>query len=410
MASRGRPRPSTGRPTGGACWTCSRRTRRRRYDDLWRTWVARDEDLPLLDARAAARAAVRRGRSPRPATGSCRGRSATRCGRGGSTTRPGCSTTPTTVLGAARRDRGRRGRRRPDPARPTCGSRSRATDGFAAALDEADAELDAIERYQAAADAEPVGARTSSPRSGLWGATPEADLAAAKAAFAAGDLEAAVSVVRCGPLGLDVGRGRRPGPAGERVGAGAGAGRGPRPVRADDPEPSAAYARGRRLHALDVAAAGRMMARPLEPGEVPGRVRTASPAGPGDRRPAPQSPAPTTVAPTRRSRTLHSPPLRTSRRARPPTSTTRERDRLMGMRRPRPSHEILSGDSADVYFARAEAILEREGLDPLVTMEVFTREDGRPVRDRRGQEPARPRPRPRPTRPRPSSRRSTTAT
>ncbi len=27
-----------------------------RFDDLWRTWVARDEDLPLLDARTAARA------------------------------------------------------------------------------------------------------------------------------------------------------------------------------------------------------------------------------------------------------------------------------------------------------------------------------------------------------------------
>ena len=46
----------------------------------------------------------------------------------------------------------------------------------------------------------------------------------------------------------------------------------------------------------------------------------------------------------------------------------------MGMRRPRPSAEILSGDSADVYFARAESILAREGLDPVVTMEVFTRE------------------------------------
>ncbi len=47
----------------------------------------------------------------------------------------------------------------------------------------------------------------------------------------------------------------------------------------------------------------------------------------------------------------------------------------MGMTRTRPSREILSGDSADVYFARAESILEREGLDPLVTMEVFTRQD-----------------------------------
>ena len=47
----------------------------------------------------------------------------------------------------------------------------------------------------------------------------------------------------------------------------------------------------------------------------------------------------------------------------------------MGMLRARPSHEILSGDSADVYFARADAILDEEGLDPLVTMEVFARED-----------------------------------
>ena len=47
----------------------------------------------------------------------------------------------------------------------------------------------------------------------------------------------------------------------------------------------------------------------------------------------------------------------------------------MGLQRTRPSLEILSGDSADVYFARAESILESEGLDPLVTMEVFTRQD-----------------------------------
>ncbi len=47
----------------------------------------------------------------------------------------------------------------------------------------------------------------------------------------------------------------------------------------------------------------------------------------------------------------------------------------MGHERTRPSHEILSGDSADVYFARAESILDKEGMDPLVTMEVFTRQD-----------------------------------
>ncbi len=48
----------------------------------------------------------------------------------------------------------------------------------------------------------------------------------------------------------------------------------------------------------------------------------------------------------------------------------------MGSLRLRPSHEILSGESGDVYFARAERILEREGLDPIVTMEVFSRESG----------------------------------
>jgi nicotinate phosphoribosyltransferase len=45
------------------------------------------------------------------------------------------------------------------------------------------------------------------------------------------------------------------------------------------------------------------------------------------------------------------------------------------MLRRRPSSEILSGESADVYFARAEEIMRREGLDPLVTMEVFGRTD-----------------------------------
>jgi nicotinate phosphoribosyltransferase len=48
----------------------------------------------------------------------------------------------------------------------------------------------------------------------------------------------------------------------------------------------------------------------------------------------------------------------------------------MSLTRTRPSHEILSGDSADVYFVRAATILAKEGLDPLVTMEVFSREGG----------------------------------
>ena len=48
----------------------------------------------------------------------------------------------------------------------------------------------------------------------------------------------------------------------------------------------------------------------------------------------------------------------------------------VALQRKRPSPEILSGESADVYFARAEEILDREGLDPLVTMEVFSRSSG----------------------------------
>jgi len=47
----------------------------------------------------------------------------------------------------------------------------------------------------------------------------------------------------------------------------------------------------------------------------------------------------------------------------------------MAVRRSRPSREILSGESADVYFMRAEQVLDREGLDPIVTMEVFGRQD-----------------------------------
>ncbi len=44
--------------------------------------------------------------------------------------------------------------------------------------------------------------------------------------------------------------------------------------------------------------------------------------------------------------------------------------------RRKPSLEVLSGDSADVYFRRAEEILAGEGLDPVVVMEIFSRADG----------------------------------
>jgi nicotinate phosphoribosyltransferase len=53
-------------------------------------------------------------------------------------------------------------------------------------------------------------------------------------------------------------------------------------------------------------------------------------------------------------------------------SSPPDNNRYNGIRRP-PSHDILSGESADVYFSRAEQILAREQLDPIVVMEVFTR-------------------------------------
>jgi nicotinate phosphoribosyltransferase len=40
-----------------------------------------------------------------------------------------------------------------------------------------------------------------------------------------------------------------------------------------------------------------------------------------------------------------------------------------------PAADVLAGDTADVYFDRARRILAAEGLDPVVTMEVFAREE-----------------------------------
>jgi nicotinate phosphoribosyltransferase len=40
-----------------------------------------------------------------------------------------------------------------------------------------------------------------------------------------------------------------------------------------------------------------------------------------------------------------------------------------------PAADVLSGETADVYFERARTILAAEGLDPVVTMEIFPRAD-----------------------------------
>ena len=49
---------------------------------------------------------------------------------------------------------------------------------------------------------------------------------------------------------------------------------------------------------------------------------------------------------------------------------------MSGKRRFSPSKEVLSGETADVYFLHARRILEAEGSDADVTMEVFPSRDG----------------------------------
>jgi nicotinic acid phosphoribosyltransferase len=39
-------------------------------------------------------------------------------------------------------------------------------------------------------------------------------------------------------------------------------------------------------------------------------------------------------------------------------------------------HLALSEDQADVYFVRTQTVLEKEGLNPTVTMEIFPSRDG----------------------------------
>ncbi|MGI8829793.1 MAG: nicotinate phosphoribosyltransferase, partial [Candidatus Limnocylindria bacterium] len=41
-----------------------------------------------------------------------------------------------------------------------------------------------------------------------------------------------------------------------------------------------------------------------------------------------------------------------------------------------PAADVLSGETADIYFERARAILAAEQLDPVVTMEIFSRGEG----------------------------------
>ncbi len=160
------------------------------YDDLWRAWIARPTDLALLDARAAARraltdveAATDGWRLPRPI------RDAMRAWRFADASRliahaEAALVQRTQVVAAA----DRAGLIAPDALRTAFED----DDGFDDALTEASLELDTIDRFQEAVDRRPT---TTSPilALGLWGLTPEDDLADARDAFAEGDLEASVA-------------------------------------------------------------------------------------------------------------------------------------------------------------------------------------------------------------------------
>ena len=155
------------------------------FDDLWRTWVVRDTDLPLLQARAAARSrydAVLQGAGdwqlPRPV------RDALRAWRFDDAT--GLLAKASTILErrqAIATAAAASGLTVPDTLRTAFAN----PDGFAGATLEATAELAAIDRYDIAA-----ASRLATPdlirTLGLWNSTPDADLAESRTLFATGDL------------------------------------------------------------------------------------------------------------------------------------------------------------------------------------------------------------------------------
>jgi hypothetical protein len=179
------------------------------YDDLWRTWVARPSDLPLLDARRDARARYdamlsRAGdwRLPRAV------RDAMRAWR---------FDQATTLLTEAATILDRRATIATDAAASgltvptTLRTAFESPDGFASATLEATAELAAIDRYDAAVAARP-GATDLFQAAGLWGVTPDADLDRARTLFASGDLSGSVAAAGSAAAtwtgAEDVGRGR----------------------------------------------------------------------------------------------------------------------------------------------------------------------------------------------------------
>jgi len=179
------------------------------YDDLWRTWIAREEDLPLLDDRATARAEYEAivakavdWELPRPI------RDAMRAWRFDDAT---ALLDDASVVLDSRADIEAAAEAAGLVAPATLRDTFQGTDGFGDALDEAAAESAAIDQYVTAAEARPV-APDLVTQVGLWGSTPEVELARARTAFAAGDLEATASAADAAKsiwsTAGDVGQGR----------------------------------------------------------------------------------------------------------------------------------------------------------------------------------------------------------
>jgi hypothetical protein len=157
------------------------------YDDLWREWVARPEDLVLLDQRAAARskydallAGVGDWRVPKPIRDSLR---AWRFPDA-----KGLMTEAEEIL--VLRGEVERAAEQADLIAPAALRLAfEDDDGFDDATAEATAELQTIERYVEAVERRPAQL-TPIMSLGMWGETPETDLVAARDAFTRGDLAA----------------------------------------------------------------------------------------------------------------------------------------------------------------------------------------------------------------------------
>lgn len=160
------------------------------YDDLWRKWVARPTDLPLLDARRTARTeydqlveAAGDWRLPRAV------RDAMRAWRfDQATAMLDAATTVLDTRAQITTDAATAGLTVPDTLRTAF----EAPDGFTTASQEATAELTAIHGYTAAVEARRAAANTIESI-GLWGTNPEGDLERARTLFASGDLGGSVA-------------------------------------------------------------------------------------------------------------------------------------------------------------------------------------------------------------------------